>query len=237
MDIYEAVAQRLRAHSLAADCPVVTLTYAQTLDGCIALRRDRQLELSGNEARHMTHYLRASHDAILVGIGTVLADDPRLSVRLVDGNDPQPIILDTNLRIPLNARLLQNPGTHPWVISGAATDPEIEARVHAAGAEIIHVPLASNRLVNLALMLRDIYERGVKTLMVEGGARILTNFLVEELADWVVLTIAPVYARGLNAIDGDLLPQTGILARLSNVESQQMGEDIVLWGDLRATTP
>ena len=80
--------------------PIVTLAYAQTLNGMIAKKRGEPLVLSCEESMVMTHQLRAEHDVILVGIGTVLADDPRLTVRLVEGEDPQPVVLDSHLRCP-----------------------------------------------------------------------------------------------------------------------------------------
>jgi 3,4-dihydroxy 2-butanone 4-phosphate synthase/GTP cyclohydrolase II len=89
------------------DRPRVTLTYAQSLDGSIAARSGRPLPLSGTESRHYTHQLRAAHDAILVGIGTVLNDDPRLNVRLASGAAPRPIVLDSELRCPIDARCLE----------------------------------------------------------------------------------------------------------------------------------
>src|SRR5687768_4642967 len=102
--------------------PVVTLSYAQTLDGSLALP-GRQLIISSPESMKMTHELRAAHDGLLVGIGTVLIDDPRLTVRLADGRNPQPVVLDSRLRMPLTANLLKHPDRRPWL---AATDPDPE---------------------------------------------------------------------------------------------------------------
>ncbi|MCK4899238.1 MAG: RibD family protein, partial [Anaerolineales bacterium] len=95
-----------KADSQSAERPLVTLSYAQSLDGSIAVRRGSPLSLSSPEAMTLTHRLRAAHETILVGIGTVLADNPRLTVRLVEGRNPQPIILDSHLRLFLDANLL-----------------------------------------------------------------------------------------------------------------------------------
>src|SRR5512143_2126154 len=127
------------ARSADAGRPLGTLTYAQSLDGSIAARRDQRLELSGEESRVMTHRLRAAHAAILVGIGTVLADDPRLTARLVGGPDPQPVILDSHLRVPASARLLQNI-LKPWIITTEAADPHRKGALEAAGARLITAP-------------------------------------------------------------------------------------------------
>ena len=83
--------------------PFVTLSYAQSLDGCIAAKRGQPLALSGPQSLTLTHQLRSAHDAIMVGIGTLLADNPRLTVRLVEGRDPQPVVLDSRLRFPSEA--------------------------------------------------------------------------------------------------------------------------------------
>ena len=104
------------AHRRRTGRPLVTLSYAQSLDGSIADRPGRPLALSGPQAMALTHGLRAAHEAILVGIGTVLADNPRLNVRLVTGPDPQPVVVDSRLRFPPYANLLSNgrsPGLPP----------------------------------------------------------------------------------------------------------------------------
>ncbi|RUS18171.1 bacterial bifunctional deaminase-reductase [Endogone sp. FLAS-F59071] len=118
--------------------PFVTLTYAQSLDGKIAGLNGRQIILSGQESMIMTHRLRTVHDAIMVGIGTVLNDDPRLSARLVDPSDPtpprqpQPIVLDTHLRFPFTAKLLQNfrngTGKAPWIVTAEINDANEEKK-------------------------------------------------------------------------------------------------------------
>ena len=106
----EALSARAAAHHRRTGRPFVTLTYAQSLDGSIAADPGQPLSLSGPQSLLLTHYLRAAHDAILVGIGTVLADNPLLNVRLVEGKNPQPVIVDSQLRFPLDANLLRR---HP----------------------------------------------------------------------------------------------------------------------------
>src|SRR5574341_453241 len=123
---------RAHEHRLRTGRPLVTLTYAQSLDGSIAARRDARLELSGPQTLRLTHHLRSTHDAILVGIGTVLADDPRLTTRLVEGKNPQPVIVDTHLRIPLTARLLQNPDSRPLLIASPEADSSARQTLEAA---------------------------------------------------------------------------------------------------------
>ncbi len=116
MDRVKTALAAASEHRQRTGRPLVTLSYAQSLDGSIADRPGRPLSLSGSQCMTLTHGLRASHDAILVGIGTVLADNPRLNVRLVTGESPQPVIVDSRLRFPPYANLLRHgraPGSWP----------------------------------------------------------------------------------------------------------------------------
>lgn len=214
--------------------PVVTLSYAQSLDGSITRQRGQPLAISGQESLTLTHQLRTSHDAILVGIGTVLADDPRLTVRLVAGPDPQPIVVDSQLRLPLTARLLTG---HPGKLIVATTetaDPQKEAALSAAGAKVVRLPATQNGQVSLPHLLQCLSKHGIQTLMVEGGASIITSFLAARLVDRLVITVAPLLVGGLNAVgnlNGHGLPQ------LNNPQSQWLGKDIVLSGDVSWQEP
>jgi 3,4-dihydroxy 2-butanone 4-phosphate synthase/GTP cyclohydrolase II len=123
---------RAAAHRQRTGRPFVTLSYAQSLDGSIAARPGRPLALSGSKSMALTHGLRATHEGILVGIGTLLADDPRLNVRLVEGKDPQPIVVDSRLRFPPYANLLRN-GRIPWIATSAEADPERQAALEKIG--------------------------------------------------------------------------------------------------------
>ena len=209
--------------------PFVTLSYAQSLDGSITRQRGEPMAISGEESLTLTHQLRASHDAILVGIGTVRADDPRLTVRLVDGSDPQPIIVDSQLRLPLTARLLNN---HPKKLIIATTetaDPQKEAALTAVGATVLRLPATAKGQVSLPALLNQLGQRGIKSLMVEGGAGIITSFLAGRLVDRLVITVAPLLVGGLNAVgnlNGHGLPQ------LKNPHTQWLGKDMVLSGDV-----
>jgi len=210
--------------------PFVTLSYAQSVDGSITRRRGEPLALSGQESLTLTHQLRTGHDAILVGIGTVLADDPRLTVRLVAGPDPQPIIVDSQLRLPLTARLLTEHPRKPIVATTATADPRREAALQDAGAQVVRLPATGNGRVNLPALLDWLYQSGLHRLMVEGGANIITSFLAAQLVDRLVITVAPLLVGGLNAVgnlNGSGLPQ------LKNLHTQWLGKDMILSGDVR----
>lgn len=210
--------------------PFVTLSYAQSVDGSITRQRGEPLALSGQESMTLTHQLRTGHDAILVGIGTVLADDPRLTVRLVAGPDPQPIIVDSQLRLPLTAKLLTEHPHKPIVATTTAADAHKEAALQDMGATVVRLPLTENGRVSLPALLDWLYQSGMRRLMVEGGASIITSFLAEQLVDRLVITVAPLLVGGLNAVgslNGHGLPQ------LQNPHSQWLGKDMILSGDVR----
>jgi GTP cyclohydrolase II len=209
--------------------PFLTLSYAQSLDGSIADRPGRPLALSGSQSMAMTHGLRASHEAILVGIGTVLADNPRLNVRLVAGKDPQPVVVDSRLRFPSYANLLKN-GRTPWIATSEDADTERQQALEAAGAKVLRLA-GSNGWVDLDSLLRYLGSVGINSLMVEGGAQIITSFLGSRLVDQVVLTIAPLLVGGLRVVGNLGHSSLRRFPRLRNLSYQQLGEDLVLRGE------
>ncbi len=224
-----AFLQSATAHRRRSGRPLVTLSYAQSLDGSIADRPGRPLALSGSQAMAMTHGLRAAHEAILVGIGTVLADNPRLNVRLAAGKDPQPIVVDSRLRFPPYANLLKNRRS-PWIATSEGADPERQQALEAAGARVLRLQ-GSNGWVDLAGLLGQLGSMGIHSLMVEGGAQIITSFLVSRLVDQVVLTIAPLLVGGLRVVDHLGHSSLRRFPRLKNLSYQQLGDDLVLRGE------
>lgn len=206
--------------------PLVTLTYAQSLDGCISARPGQATALSAPQSLRLTHELRAQHDAILVGIGTLLADDPRLNVRLIPGPDPQPVILDSYLRTPLSARLLHGP-RKPWIAASQDAPQAAQRALQAAGAQLIFLPQEEKDRLPLPELLRSLAGMGISSLMVEGGAQVISSFLQSRLVDQVVLTIAPRFLSGYHSIQG---ANPTLLPRLESWESRRYGDDLVLFG-------
>jgi len=223
------VLESAAAHRRRTGRPLVTLSYAQSLDGSIADRPGRPLALSGEASMVLTHGLRAAHEAILVGIGTVLADNPRLNVRLAAGKDPQPIVVDSRLRFPSYANLLRN-GRTPWIATNEAADPERQEALEAAGAKVLRLA-GSNGWVDLADLLQYLGSLGINSLMVEGGAQIITSFLASRLVDQVILTIAPLLVGGLRVVDHLGRSSSRSFPRLRHLSYQQLGEDLVLRGE------
>jgi riboflavin-specific deaminase-like protein len=225
-----ADASRLSSPHSSPARPYVTLSYAQSWDGSITTCPGETLSLSSDAAMELTHQLRSLHDGILVGIGTVLADNPRLTVRAWSGDDPQPIVLDSKLRMPASARLCQDSGRRCWVITTAESGKKAQASSNEF--ELISVDGDDAGHVNLQSALQALHERGIRSLMVEGGAAVISAFLRAKLADAIVLTVAPLLVGGYNAIDrlcddgGSSFPQISPLA------SEQIGDEMIVWGQL-----
>lgn len=206
--------------------PHVTLSYAQSWDGSITTDPGQTIALSSDTAMRMTHQLRSLHDGILVGIGTVLADNPRLTVREWSGSDPQPIVLDSQLRMPPSSQLCQSSGRRCWVL----TTPEAAGDRH--DCELIVVAGDKDGHVDLPSALKVLHERGINSLMVEGGAAVITAFLRAGLADAIVLTVAPVLIGGYNAIGklGD--PDRASFPHIAPLHSEQLENELMVWGNL-----
>jgi 3,4-dihydroxy 2-butanone 4-phosphate synthase/GTP cyclohydrolase II len=185
-----------------ADRPYVVVKYAQTLDGRIATASGDSKWISGEEERALSHALRAACDAVMVGVRTVLRDDPRLTVRLVPGASPLRVVLDSTLRTPSSALLLDGDPVTLVLTTDRATEADRE-RLRAAGAGIRVLPPGPGG-VDLVAALRLLRECGVGSLLVEGGARVITSLLSAGLVDRVVVGTAPkIIGTGTEAV-GDL---------------------------------
>jgi len=168
--------------------PFVTASFAISRDGCLARTRGTSTRISGPESLRVTHELRARHDALLVGVGTVLADDPALTTRLVDGPSPLRVVLDSRLRVPVTARLLHSTSRAACIVT---TSPKSGAKARAlaaAGAELVEVPRSSEG-VSLSALLSLLAAAGIQSLMLEGGAEVLESFVAAGFIDYLVVTI------------------------------------------------
>ena len=187
--------------------PMLTLKLARTPDG-IAGRPGPRLMITGPSANARTHMLRAQHDAVMVGIGTVLADDPMLTCRLpgLEHRSPVRIVLDSRLQLPLASRLVASARTHPlWVVTGTAAPGPNEAALAAAGAEVIRVATTPDGRVSPAAALRAVAERGITRVLSEAGPRLAAALAAADLVDEVVLlTGSEPAGEGTPALSGTL---------------------------------
>jgi 3,4-dihydroxy 2-butanone 4-phosphate synthase/GTP cyclohydrolase II len=182
--------------------PFVTVSYAQSLDGSIAVSPSHACSLSGAESLRLTHYLRAQHDALVVGVNTVISDDPLLNVRYGPGEDPQPVILDSHLRIPEDVRLLTGGGRLPIIVTTTGADQREKRERIGQRARIVTVAQDAEGRVDLNAALKALGDLGLRTVMVEGGAQIITRFLQASLVDYCVITITSRLIGGVRAVDG-----------------------------------
>jgi diaminohydroxyphosphoribosylaminopyrimidine deaminase/5-amino-6-(5-phosphoribosylamino)uracil reductase len=185
--------------------PHVILKLAVSSDDKIAAAGGKTVAITGEIARTRVHLLRAQSDAILVGIGTVLADDPLLTCRLpgMEARSPVRVVLDRALRIPGNSRLMQSARQTPlWVMTSETSEPAAAARLGAAGAQVIRVRAMPDGL-DLPAALHALSERGITRLMVEGGARVAASFVAAGLVDEIWLLRGPdtIGADGVPALD------------------------------------
>jgi riboflavin-specific deaminase-like protein len=229
-----ATLARVEKKNGLAPRPKVTLAFAQSLDGYITACKGSSTAISGDQSMLMTHQLRAMHDAILVGINTVLVDDPRLTVRLADGDDPIPVVLDSRLRTPPTAKLLQQTRRQAIIATLPDASSERESMLVEAGARVVRLPEAPGggiRLMDLFCWLR---EQQVKSLMIEGGSEVISSVLAHCLGDQLVLTIAPKFfgQNGVRAVAALNCVRSLSAPCLTNVMFEQLGDDVVLWGNL-----
>jgi 3,4-dihydroxy 2-butanone 4-phosphate synthase/GTP cyclohydrolase II len=209
--------------------PFITLSFAQSIDGCISFTRNERVSISGEESEILTHELRANHDAILVGINTIISDDPRLTTRLIKGQSPIPIVLDTYLRFPHDAKLLKNENP-PWIVTGKNPDILKQRRLEKFGAKIIQMP-DNNGNIELPVLLRDLTYRKIESVMVEGGAQVISNFVKEKLIDMIVLTISPfAIGNGLHAFEEKFFDKNHKPFSLKESNVVKMGDDFIIYG-------
>jgi len=208
--------------------PFITISYAQSIDGSIASRNHEPLELSGPQSWTLTHQVRSVCDAILIGIGTVLADDPQLSVRRIDGKNPQPIILDTHLRTPLNAKCVQRDDVSTWLINGKTDSIANRRALEKFGARPLTCATGPDGKIDLGALMDLLAAMKINSVMVEGGARVITSFLNARLVDQFVITIAPKLVGGLSVLNSRGLEIAQSL-ECDQVHYQHLGNDIIVW--------
>ena len=233
--VCEQEAKRLNEHFLlwvTQKRPFISLKFAETLDGKLATSARDSHFVTGQEAHTYSHYLRKIHDGILVGIGTVLDDDPELTTRLVEGKNPVRIVLDTQARIPLNAKVLQG-DTKTLLITGPQGNAEkCEELRKYNHVELISLPCIDGK-VDIKCLIGALYEHGLTSVLVEGGSEALGSFLDAGMADRVYAFIAPKLVGGKNAlpaIGGKGIPALAHCAAVMEPELLTLGKDWLITG-------
>ena len=212
--------------------PRITLTYAQSLDGCISAERGSSTAISNDGSRKLTHSLRSMHDAILIGVNTVVVDDPQLTVRLVAGNSPRPVVVDSTLRTPPDARLLRGAGGRPLIATTRHACSDRADRLTEAGADIVRCKSAPDSGVDLSDLMTSLKAMGIRSLMIEGGAKIITSVFRGHLAHQVVIAIAPRFLGGVRSVESlDAVPLE-LRPRLEQARCESIAGDLVIHAEI-----
>ena len=216
------------AKYITTGVPLVTVKFAASLDGKIATRTGDSRWITGEESRAYVHQLRAASDAIMVGINTVLADDPQLTARNPDGTtlprQPLRVIVDSRGRIPLTARLLSEPGDTLVTVA--------ESGLEIPGAQVVSIPAPDGR-VDLAALMQELGSREITSVFVEGGGTLIGSLFDLRLVDKVIAFVAPVIVGGQSApspVGGLGAERMADALRLSRVKLQQFGDDVAITG-------
>lgn len=216
--------------------PFVLLKIAQTLDGRVATRTGASKWITGEAAREASQELRRVYDAILVGVSTVVADDPSLTYR-GDGAKRAPLVrcvVDPRLRIPLDCRLVATAGDAPVVVYAAeGADESRREALEARGVEVVAVPASASGSLDLGALLSDLGTRKINGLVVEGGPETAARFVEARLVDKVTCYVAPAIMGGREArgsVGGDGPETLDGLVRLERVETRRVGEDVEITG-------
>jgi len=236
----EPEAQRLIApwsKFVTSGVPYVTLKLALSLDGRIASRTGASKWVTGPEARARVHLLRSQQDAVLIGIGTALADDPRLTVRDAPGHSPLRVIFDTKLRLPVASRLVQSAREAPtWVVCTTDAPSSNEGALVERGVEVLRAPASAEGRIDPVAALKMLATRGIVTVMVEGGAELAGSLLAAVAVDELHCFVAPILLgpRGRpGAVDwaGPATPAEAPC--IADPQWEVCGVDAHVWGSLK----
>lgn len=211
--------------------PYVVVKYAQTLDGRIATSTGDARWISGEAERRASHALRAACDAVLVGVGTVLTDDPQLTVRMVPGASPIRVVLDSRLSTPDRARVLADDAA-TTIVTTEASPEERRTELRGRGVSVVVVRAGPNG-VDLQAAMAALRREGIRSVLVEGGSKVITSFLSSPLADRLVVGIAPrVLGTGTEAV-GDLgIAEVADSLRVHRRVVHVVGDDVLVAGDI-----
>ena len=222
---------------ITSGLPFVTAKYAMSLDGKIATRSGDSKWISGEEARHFVHSIRYASDAVMVGVNTVLADDPHLTARSCCGRggtahrQPLRVIVDDVGRMPHGASMFAEPG-QTLLALGRAVKPEEKAAFTKAGAEVVAMP-SDDGLVDLEGLLKYLAGRDVTSVLVEGGGVLLGSLFDLGLVDKVVCFIAPIIIGGAGArvpVAGRGIDKVTKALKLKRVSASRLGQDLMVSG-------
>ncbi|KAF0218935.1 MAG: diaminohydroxyphosphoribosylaminopyrimidine [Geobacteraceae bacterium] len=211
--------------------PFVILKSAMTLDGKTATETGDSKWITSDKSRRYVHNLRAMADAVMVGVGTVMADDPQLNSRVAGGRDPLRVVVDSSLKIPMNAQVLHLSSPARTVVATISDDDDKAARVRATGAEVIRCRERAGR-VDLWDLFGRLGRMGVQSVLLEGGRTLAGEALRLGLIDKFLLFYAPklVGGEGIGLFAGSGVERMADAVRLAHIDIRRFGDDILLQG-------
>lgn len=221
-------------HFIKTKRPYVVMKYAMTLDGKIATYTGASKWITGEDARAHVHKQRHRYRAIMVGVGTVLADDPLLTCRTEGGRNPIRIICDTRLRTPLDSQIVQTAKEVPTILATCSPDKEKHLPYEASGCRILPVS-EENGHINLNMLMQLLGEKGIDSILLEGGATLNWSALQSGIVQKVEAYIAPKLFGGKTAktpISGYGFPTPAEGVMLRNHTIHPLGEDILIEGEV-----
>jgi diaminohydroxyphosphoribosylaminopyrimidine deaminase/5-amino-6-(5-phosphoribosylamino)uracil reductase len=212
--------------------PFVSLKIAQTLDGKIADKNRKSKWITGEESLKYVHRLRAEYDAVLVGAGTIKADDSLLTVREVEGRNPVRIILDGNFTLSEDAKIFHDLSAKTLLFTSklrVRKQNDKKSYLESLGVEILEMPDPVPGYMSLENILKVLGEKGIASLLVEGGATTFSHFVERNLADKIMCFIAPkILGQGLNVFEELPKRLLGNEVNLQDVTVRQVGKDILI---------
>lgn len=218
-------------HNMVTRTPFIISKVAMTLDGKLATHNGHSQWITGSEARNEVHRIRDEVDAIMVGIGTVLADNPHLTTRLPEGGkNPIRIILDSNLRIPLESHVINTELARTWIVTRENADPIKLNLLKSKGVEILFSPV-TDQGIDLSILMKNLFDKGITDVLLEGGSGLNGAFLKERLINKFIIFLAPKLLGGVNSLTPYAGPNPDRMDESLNVDIhsiEKFGSDMCL---------
>jgi diaminohydroxyphosphoribosylaminopyrimidine deaminase/5-amino-6-(5-phosphoribosylamino)uracil reductase len=226
-------------HYIKEEIPYVALKYAMTMDGKIATSAGESQWITGETAREHVHQLRHRYAAIMVGIGTVLADDPMLNARVENGHDPVRVICDSNLRIPTECQIVKTAGKIPTIIATLSEDAKKTEQLEKAGC-LVWKPKEAGGHIDLRNLFEMLHREEIDSVLVEGGGILNEAVIKSGCVSKAYVYIAPKIFGGSKAktpVEGDGISKIKDALYLKDLTCRMLGDDILLEGKVKSCLP